>query len=110
MSQPLLSIVIPIYNGAEFIPKCIDSIYEQGLAETDFEVICVDDCSTDSTPQVLASLAAQHKNLSVLRHSVNKRQGGGGTQVSALRTGSTSSTSIATIILCPAYCLNWLLN
>ncbi len=77
MPSPFLSIVIPVYNGEPFIERCINSIYSQGLAADEFEVICVDDCSTDATPRLLHALAAQHSNLTVLRHSVNKRQGGG---------------------------------
>lgn len=54
--------------------RCLDSIYSQGLLAGDFEVICVDDCSTDDTPQVLAGYAARYSNLTVCKHIVNKRQ------------------------------------
>lgn len=76
MTHPLLSIIIPVYNGERFITKCIDSIYGQGLVPDEFEVVCVDDCSTDNMPRMLHELAALHPNLTVLRHNVNKRQGG----------------------------------
>ena len=42
-----LSIIIPVYNGAATIGRCLDSIYAQGLDEKQYEVICVDDCSPD---------------------------------------------------------------
>ena len=41
------SIIIPVYNGEQYIKNCLDSIYRQGLGDDDFEVICVNDCSTD---------------------------------------------------------------
>jgi glycosyltransferase involved in cell wall biosynthesis len=43
--MPKLSIVIPVYNVEDYIEKCLDSI--RGQTFTDFEVICVDDGSTD---------------------------------------------------------------
>lgn len=45
---PFFSIIIPVYNGEQCIGQCLDSIYAQGLLEDDFEVICVNDASTDN--------------------------------------------------------------
>ena len=42
-----VSVIIPIYNGAPYIDQCMNCILGQTLR--DIEVICVDDCSTDST-------------------------------------------------------------
>ena len=42
-----LSIIIPLYNCAPYIGTCLDSILQQGLAEYEYEVIVVDDGSTD---------------------------------------------------------------
>ena len=44
-----LSIIIPIYNGEEFIKRALDSI----PVRDDIEVICIDDCSTDHTLEIL---------------------------------------------------------
>ena len=75
-----LSIVIPVFNGSNEINICLDSIYSQGMSPEQFEVICVDDCSTDSTVEVIEDYAnrMQPGNLKIIRHNVNKRQGGGG--------------------------------
>lgn len=75
-----LSIVIPVLNGSNEINICLDSIYSQGMSPEQFEVICVDDCSTDSTVEVIEDYAnrMQPGNLKIIRHNVNKRQGGGG--------------------------------
>lgn len=51
-----LSIIIPVYNGVKEIGRCLDSIYSQALTEDQFEVICVDDASTDeSTAEAVRS-------------------------------------------------------
>ena len=75
-----LSIIIPVYNGAATIGRCLDSIYSQGLDEQHFEVICVDDCSPD--PSSVAAIenyeyqGIHPSNLILIKHDVNKRQGG----------------------------------
>lgn len=71
-----LSIVIPIYNGAKHISTCLDSIWSQGLSKGEYEVICVDDCSTDNTYDYVLSLAAAHSNIRVLQNAENLRAGG----------------------------------
>ena len=50
MDAPLLSVVVPIYNVERYLQRCIDSLARQSF--TDFEVILVDDGSTDSCPAI----------------------------------------------------------
>lgn len=50
--SPLVSVIIPIYNGGASISRALLSVFDQTF--TDFEVICVDDGSTDDTPAILA--------------------------------------------------------
>ncbi len=78
MNDYFFSIVIPVYNGLTLgLPKCLDSIWKQPLDESLYEVICVDDCSTDSTRAWLKSQTSVHRNLRVIENEVNIRQGGG---------------------------------
>ena len=51
--MPLYSIIIPAYNAEAYLQRCLDSIIAQDF--TDYEVICIDDGSTDSTPTLLAN-------------------------------------------------------
>ena len=59
----LLSIIIPLYNCREYINRCILSVYSQGLDEHDFEVIVINDGSTDGGERLVEELAKKHSNL-----------------------------------------------
>jgi len=62
MNAPAVSVVIPAYNAAEFVGRAIDSVLAQTLI--DFEVIVVDDGSTDRTADVVAPYDARVRLLS----------------------------------------------
>lgn len=61
----LLSIIIPIYNIAQYLSDCLTSVFQQSLS--DFEVICVNDGSTDNSQSVIDKFAAIHPNLRCIR-------------------------------------------
>lgn len=67
--QPLISVVMPVYNAALFLRLALDSI----LAQTyqNFEFIIVDDASTDNSYQILVEYAKRHKNIRLFRNSKN---------------------------------------
>jgi len=50
--MPMISVVMPIYNGASYLNEALDSVFSQTF--TDYEVICVDDGSTDDSLPLLA--------------------------------------------------------
>ena len=52
---PLVSVIIPVYNSAKFIPQTLESLLYQTMQ--DFEVVAVDDCSTDNSVEVVESFA-----------------------------------------------------
>ncbi len=62
--MPLLSIIIPAYNVEAFLPKCLDSIFAQDYK--DYEVLCIDDGSTDNTPLLLRNYSEHWPNLRVI--------------------------------------------
>ena len=71
-----ISFIIPVFNGQSTIERCIDSITRIGLTEDQFEIIVIDDCSTDNTLEVLDGLANAHPNIFVIAQKVNKKPGG----------------------------------
>lgn len=54
LNRPIISVIVPAYNVELFILKCIESILSSTIK--DFEVIAVDDCSTDNTLKILKSI------------------------------------------------------
>ena len=50
MNQPVISVIVPIYNTEQYLRQCIDSIL--GQTYRDLEVILVDDGSTDNCPEI----------------------------------------------------------
>ena len=60
-----LSFIIPVYNAEAYISACIDSLYNQDLGEEDYELICVDDASSDGSLSILQRLAQKHGNFHV---------------------------------------------
>ena len=75
--QPRLSILIPCYNVERYIRRCLESIYRINLSYNEYEVLCFDDCSTDSTPSILDEYAERFKNFWVLHSRANIGPGGG---------------------------------
>ncbi len=51
--SPRVTIGVPVYNGAQYLEQMLDSILTQSFA--DFEVVVSDNCSTDRTPEILAT-------------------------------------------------------
>ena len=76
-----LSIIVPVYNEEEFVEALLQRVREVDLAALGLsrEIVVVDDCSTDSTPKILAGLESEE--IKIHRHSVNQGKG------AALRTG-----------------------
>jgi glycosyltransferase involved in cell wall biosynthesis/exopolysaccharide biosynthesis predicted pyruvyltransferase EpsI len=59
--QPLVSVIIPIYNVERFLVQCLDSVIHQ--AYTNLEIICVDDGSTDNSPSILHNYALKDPRI-----------------------------------------------
>ena len=65
MKDTELSIIIPVYNGQDYIVRCMDSIMRQQGADQ-YEIIVVDDGSADDTPKILDAAANVYKNIRVI--------------------------------------------
>ena len=61
-----LSIIVPVYNVQKYVRTCIESLFRQDLNEDRFEVIIVNDGSTDRSMEMIADIIQQHKNISVI--------------------------------------------
>lgn len=62
-----LSIIVPVYNSENFIEKCVDSI--MNTKENDFEILLINDGSTDSTPKILKKISKKYNNVLVYNNS-----------------------------------------
>jgi len=69
-----LSVVIPAYNEAESIPLLVDEVCNCLDTVIDYELIVVDDCSSDNTLEVLQTSRRQHPRLRVLHHGSRSGQ------------------------------------
>lgn len=69
--SPKISIVLPTYNGSRYLGQAIESCLEQTY--TDWELIIVDDASTDNTPEIIAKYVAQDSRICSVRHETNRK-------------------------------------
>ncbi len=70
-SKVTVSIVLPVYNGEHFLHQSVDSIIKQSFKN--YELIIVDDCSTDNSLKIAESFAAKDKRISVIHNKVNQK-------------------------------------
>ncbi|MBC6445401.1 MAG: glycosyltransferase family 2 protein [Alphaproteobacteria bacterium GM202ARS2] len=68
--HPTVSVILPTYNRASYLQQAIDSILSQTLR--DWELIIVDDASTDSTPEVVRRFTQQDPRIRSYRHTSNQ--------------------------------------
>lgn len=76
-----ISIVIPIYNVEKYLSRCLDSVLNQSY-DSDYEVICVDDGSTDGSSAILKEYADINEKIKIIRQ---ENRGLSGTRNTGLR-------------------------
>jgi len=81
MNKPLISIVMPCYNEDKYIQESINSILNQTFK--DFELIIVNDCSTDDTGKIVLNYIEQNRDLVIKYFKHEKNMGKG----ASIRTG-----------------------
>ena len=64
-----VSIIIPVYNTGEYLKECLDSVTNQTLKN--IEIICIDDCSTDSSLDILKQYAERDARIKVIHNKEN---------------------------------------
>lgn len=69
-SKVILSIGVPVYNVDKYLRKCVDSLLAQDIPHSEYEIILVDDGSTDTCPHICDEYAAAYTNIRVI-HQAN---------------------------------------
>ena len=65
-----VSVIIPVYNAEKYLGKCLDSVINQTLKE--IEIICIDDCSKDSSYLILREYQKKDTRIVVLKNETNQ--------------------------------------
>lgn len=71
MTSPMISVVMPVYNAEKYVAEAIESILNQSYGN--FEFIIIDDCSTDSSYEILQSYAAKDPRIKLFKNEVNSK-------------------------------------
>lgn len=82
--MPKVSIIVPIYNVEKYLRECLESLIAQTLE--DIEIICINDGSTDSSPEIIKEFQAKDKRIKV----INKENSGYG---ASMNMGVDSATA-----------------
>lgn len=64
-AAPAISVIVPIYNVQDYLAECLDSLAKQNFNNT-FEILLIDDCSTDSSKTICEDFVAAHPTLAKL--------------------------------------------
>ncbi|MGA9046335.1 glycosyltransferase family 2 protein [Sulfuricurvum sp.] len=69
MSNPKVSVLIPAYNYAQYLPEAIDSVLAQTFE--DFEILIVDNCSTDNTEEIIMEYLKKDRRIQYFKNEEN---------------------------------------
>lgn len=67
--KPKVTIIVPVFNAEKYIKKCLDSLVYQTLSN--IEIVCVDDCSTDGSLEIIRQYAETDSRIRVIIHEEN---------------------------------------
>ena len=71
--MPKISVIVPVYNVENFLQECLDSIINQTFQ--DFEIICINDCSTDRSGDILEEYSRKDNRIKIFNHLFNQGLG-----------------------------------
>ena len=80
-----LSYIIPLYNSAEWLEKCLYSVLNQDIPESEVEIICVNDGSPDNSADLAREIAKEHTSIIVLDQ---ENQGPSGARNTGMRAAT----------------------
>lgn len=62
-----LSFIVPMYNVASFLPDCLDSLVYQNANKSEYEIVLVDDGSTDNTVEIAKKYVEKYENIKLIQ-------------------------------------------
>jgi glycosyltransferase involved in cell wall biosynthesis len=68
--EPKISVIVPVYNAGKYLERCLNSILGQTF--TDFELILVEDCSTDNSLSICEAYAKKDPRVTLIRNEKNE--------------------------------------
>lgn len=70
MSNPKVSVIIPVYNAEKYLIECLNSVINQ--TEKNIEIICINDASNDTSINILSEFAKNDHRIKIIDYNVNK--------------------------------------
>lgn len=64
-----LSFIVPVYNAEKYLAECIDSLLDQNFPLNEYEILLMNDGSTDTSLSIAENYAKEHKNIRVFSHT-----------------------------------------
>lgn len=80
-----LSVIVPVYNVSKYLSKCLDSILNQDIERDDYEIIVVNDGSTDNSGEIAQEYADIHFNIQLINQENQGLSGARNTGIMAAR-------------------------
>ena len=71
----ILSFILPCFNVSSYIGACLDSLLSQDIPHEEYEIVCVNDCSTDNTRDIILHYQKKYPNIRLVDHAVNSKSG-----------------------------------
>ncbi len=67
------SLLVPIYNGERYLERLFISLLSQDIPHSEYEIVCVDDCSKDHSVEIIEHYQSQYPNFRLIKNKVNSR-------------------------------------
>ncbi|MBQ2188303.1 MAG: glycosyltransferase [Bacteroidales bacterium] len=71
-----LSVIVPMYNSAKWLPKCLDSVLNQDVDKKDLEIVCINDGSPDNSEEIAKQYQSEHPDTIVVLTQENQGPSG----------------------------------